>query len=137
MDLLPFIKARETAVRAQNIGAVTEFYDPQVIFFDVVHDLQYQGIAALRKRLEEWWGTLATLIDFEIKVLHSAQVQEMAWCATLNHIVAETVQGSTLDMWWRETACYTFSSGKWVILHAHSSVPFDTESGKASLELKP
>jgi len=40
-------------------------------------------------------------------------------------------------MWWRETACYRKVEGEWLITHQHSSVPFDVESGKASLDLKP
>jgi ketosteroid isomerase-like protein len=40
-------------------------------------------------------------------------------------------------MWVRATTCYRKIDGKWMITHEHQSVPFDTESGKASLDLEP
>jgi hypothetical protein len=32
---------------------------------------------------------------------------------------------------------YVKTQGKWFITHQHSSVPFDAESGKASLDVTP
>ena len=40
-------------------------------------------------------------------------------------------------MWWRATAGYRRTDGKWIVTHQHASVPFDVASGKASLDLKP
>jgi ketosteroid isomerase-like protein len=40
-------------------------------------------------------------------------------------------------MWWRTTVCFRKLDGKWMVTHEHNSVPFDVESGKASLDLKP
>ena len=40
-------------------------------------------------------------------------------------------------MWVRATTCYRKIDGTWMITHEHQSVPFDTESGKASLDLEP
>jgi len=42
-----------------------------------------------------------------------------------------------VDMWWRATNCFRKIDGKWVVAHGHSSEPFDMESGKALLDLKP
>ncbi len=137
MEIINAIKAREKAVRNHDIEGTLAFYHPQVIVFDVVQQLQHQGLEAVRNRLKEWFGTLATIIDFEIRVLHAAAENNIAWCATLNHIVAETHQAGKLDMWWRETACYTRQDNLWLITHAHSSVPFDTSTGMASLKLQP
>ena len=40
-------------------------------------------------------------------------------------------------MWIRATLCYRKIDGKWMVTHEHVSVPFDPESGQASLDLKP
>nr|WP_240646536.1 nuclear transport factor 2 family protein [Chitinophaga rhizosphaerae] len=112
-------------------------YHPQVVSFDVVKNFSYRGTGALRLRLQEWLGTLAKVIDFEIQVIHVEQESSIAWCATENHVVAEMVQGGKLDMWWRETTCYIKESDQWLIRHTHSSVPFDPSTGKASVDLKP
>jgi len=37
----------------------------------------------------------------------------------------------------RATVCYRKIDGKWMIVHEHFSVPFDMETLKASLDLKP
>jgi hypothetical protein len=39
-------------------------------------------------------------------------------------------------MWARATVCYREIDGKWMITHEHESVPFDVNSGKASLDLE-
>jgi ketosteroid isomerase-like protein len=40
-------------------------------------------------------------------------------------------------MWWRATVCYRKLDGQWMITHEHASVPFDAQSGQASLALEP
>jgi len=45
--------------------------------------------------------------------------------------------GDELDMWWRCPACYPKTGRTWKQTHEHNSVPFDTTTGKASLDLEP
>jgi ketosteroid isomerase-like protein len=45
--------------------------------------------------------------------------------------------GKAVDMWVRSTMGLQRRDGVWVITHEHNSVPFDAESGKASLDLAP
>jgi ketosteroid isomerase-like protein len=40
-------------------------------------------------------------------------------------------------MWQRSTVCLRKIDGEWTVTHQHSSVPFDGQSGRASLDLKP
>jgi hypothetical protein len=40
-------------------------------------------------------------------------------------------------MWWRATICYRKMNERWMVTHAHNSVPFDVKIGKASLDLQP
>jgi ketosteroid isomerase-like protein len=40
-------------------------------------------------------------------------------------------------MWVRATTCYRKIDGTWTITHEYQSVPFDGESGRASLDLEP
>jgi ketosteroid isomerase-like protein len=35
------------------------------------------------------------------------------------------------------TVCLRKIGGKWTVTHEHNSVPFDPETGKPSLDLKP
>lgn len=131
------IEDKNEAVRAKNIDGATISYAPDVLSFDVVNALQYVGADAIRKRLKEWFAQFEGPIGFEIRDLSITAGDEVAFSHSLDHVSATTTSGVTLDMWWRETACYRKIDGKWLTTHQHSSVPFDVETGKASLDLKP
>lgn len=45
--------------------------------------------------------------------------------------------GREVDMWARSTVCFRRTRGKWMVTYEHTSVPFDAESGKALVDLKP
>ena len=62
---------------------------------------------------------------------------DVAFCHCLNHVDATRMQGGKLDMFWRATLCCRKIDGKWMITHEHNSVPFDMETGRASISLKP
>jgi len=40
-------------------------------------------------------------------------------------------------MWIRVTLCFGKVDGKWMVTHEHVSVPFEPQSGQASLDLEP
>ena len=131
------IEDKIEAVRAKDIDGATGSYAPDVLSFDVVNALQYEGADAIRKRLKEWFAQFDGPIGFEIRDLSITAGREVAFSHSLDHVSATTTSGGKLDMWWRETACYRKIDGKWLITHQHSSVPFDVETGKASLDLRP
>ena len=56
---------------------------------------------------------------------------------SLNRVSGTRTDGKEIDMYWRATVCYRKIDGKWVVTHEHNSVPFDPESGRASLDFKP
>jgi uncharacterized protein (TIGR02246 family) len=131
------IENKLEAVRAKDVDGATSHYAPDVLSFDVVNPLQYIGADAIRKRLEAWFSSFQGSIGLEIRDLSITVGEAVAFSHCLSHVSATKADGVKLDMWWRETACYRKIEGKWIITHQHSSVPFDVESGKASLDLKP
>jgi uncharacterized protein (TIGR02246 family) len=137
VQIRALIEEKIKAVRAKDIDGAMSSYAPDVLSFDVVNALQYVGSNAIGKRLEEWFSSFQGSIGFEIRDLSITSGDGVAFSHSLNHVSATTTGGGKLDMWWRETACYRKIDGKWLITHQHSSVPFDVESGKASLDLKP
>ena len=62
---------------------------------------------------------------------------DVAFSHSLNHVSATTKDGQRLDMYWRATVCFRKLDGSWTVTHTHSSVPFDMETGQASLDLEP
>jgi len=89
------------------------------------------------QRAEAWFSTFRGPIGFDLLDLRIVVGAEVAFAHSLNHVHGTVADGRELDMWWRETLCFEKLGGRWMITHAHDSVPFDAETGKASLGLKP
>jgi len=128
---------RVEAVRAKDVNASMSAMVPDILSFDVVNPLQYIGSQALRNRTEEWFSSFQGPIGYEVRNLSITASDEVAFCHSLNHVSATKTNGVKIDMWWRATVCCRKIGGKWMVTHEHNSVPFDVESGKASLDLKP
>jgi uncharacterized protein (TIGR02246 family) len=131
------IDDREKAVRARDVHGSIANIAPDVVWFDVVNPLQHIGSDALKKRAEEWFASFEGPIGYETRDLSITAGDDVAFSHGLNHVSATKTGGGQLDMWWRTTVCFRKIDGKWMVTHEHNSVPFDAESGKASLGLKP
>lgn len=125
------------AVRARDIEGSMSHYAPDIVSFDVVTTLQKIGLEACRKRAEEWFSSFQGSIGYELRDLNITASEDVAFCHSLNRVNGTRTDGSNLEMWWRATVCFRKIDGEWLVTHEHSSVPFDVESGKASLALKP
>jgi uncharacterized protein (TIGR02246 family) len=128
------------AIRNRNIAAATKNYAQDVLIFDVVGPLSHpKGVGSVEDRLNQWLSTFAddATINFELVDLAITAHDHLAFSHSYNHINASLKNGSTLDMYWRETLGWRKENSEWKIVHAHSSVPFDPATGKASTGLKP
>lgn len=126
------------AVRAKDAGRLIANYAPDVVAFDVIDPLQYVGADAVKERAEQWLANFEDgLVGYEISDLRISAGDDTAFCHSLNHIYAMRTDGNKIDMWWRATVCLSKTGDHWLITHIHSSVPFDMETGKASLDLQP
>jgi ketosteroid isomerase-like protein len=131
------IDNQANAVRARDINGSMTNYAPNIISFDVVNPLQKSGLEACRKRADEWFSSFQGPIVYEIRDLSIIASDAAAFCHSVNRVNGTKTDGGEIDMWWRATVCWSKIDGKWMIVHEHSSVPFDVKSGKASLDLKP
>jgi uncharacterized protein (TIGR02246 family) len=125
------------AVRTQNVDALMSNFAPDVLTFDVVGPLQAIGTDAARKRTEEWFASFEGPIGYQIRDLTITATDDIAFCHSLNQVSAMRTDGQKLEMWWRATLGFRRIDGSWLITHQHNSVPFDGESGKASIDLAP
>jgi len=131
------IDAQIKAVRARDVDASMSNYAADIVSFDVVNTLQKIGLDECRKRAEEWFSSFQGPIEYEISELSVSAGGTLAFSHSLNHVNATNNDGKKIDMWWRATAGYRKIDDRWMITHEHMSVPFDVQSGKASLDLKP
>jgi ketosteroid isomerase-like protein len=136
-EIRALFKDRVNAVRMKDVDKLMSGYAPNVLSFDVVDPLQYAGSDGIRTRMEEWFSSFQGPISLENRNLTIAACEDVAFCHSLCHVNAITTGGAHLEMWWRETVCFRRIDDKWTITHQHSSVPFNVESGKASLDLEP
>ncbi len=136
-QILKLMDARIEAVRTKGVNASMANLAPDILSFDVVNPLQRVGSDASRVRAEEWFSSFDGAIGYEIRDLSITAGDEVAFSHGLSHVRASKKDGGQLDMWWRTTVCFSKVEGKWNVVHEHNSVPFDVESGKASLDLKP
>lgn len=125
------------ALRAKDINGLMSNYAPDVLTFDIVPPLQYRGADSYRKNWEAWFPTFQGPIGYEIRDLSITTGDDVAFCHCINRISGTRTNGDETDTWVRATVCYRKIDGKWMVTHEHISVPFDMESGRASVDLKP
>jgi uncharacterized protein (TIGR02246 family) len=131
------IDDRARAIHDKDISGLIAHYAPDIVEFDAVNPLQYRGLDGPRKRSEEWFSAYDGPINYEVRDLNITAGNEVAFCHFLYRISGTMKNGSKVDMWLRATLGLRKIDGKWLVTHEHSSVPFEMESGKAALTLKP
>lgn len=129
--------ARIESVRTKDVRASMSNLASDILSFDVVDPLQQIGFDASSKRAAKWFSSFEGPIGYEMQDLSITAGDDVAFCHGLSHVSATIKDGGELDMWWRTTVCFKKLEGKWLVVHEHNSVPFDVESGQASLGLKP
>ena len=137
VQIRALIDDRAKAVRAKDINSAMSSIAPDIVSFDVVNPLRYTGSDAARRRAAEWFSSFQGPLGYEIRDLCIATGDEVAFCHSLNRVSGTQRDGQKLEMWWRATVCCRKIDGKWLVAHEHSSVPFDAESGRASIDLEP
>lgn len=125
------------AVREKDVEGSAAPYASDVISYDLVNPLRYNGSDMIRKRLTEWFASFEGPIGIEFRDLDVTAGDDVAFCHGLHHVDGTKTDGTKLEMWWRTTLCLSKIEGRWTITHSHDSVPFNMENGMASLDLKP
>jgi uncharacterized protein (TIGR02246 family) len=124
-------------IRAKDVDALMAHYAPDVLTFDLLPPLQYQGADAVRKRVSQWFSSFQGPIGLEMLNLSITAGDDVAFCSSLNGSTGTNKDGAKIEMWWRATNGFRKVDGQWLVTHGHSSEPFDTASGKALIDLRP
>ena len=131
------IYERVKGVKNKDVNALTINHAENAAIFDVLDPLYYEGVEAVRERSENWLSSYETEIGYEVCDLEITSGEDVAFCRYLYHVSGTLKAGGKVSMWVRATVCFQKIEGEWKIVHEHQSVPFDAETGKASLDLKP
>jgi uncharacterized protein (TIGR02246 family) len=125
------------AVLAMDIERIVSHYAPDILAFDAVSQLQFQGVDAYR---QHWQACLAmcrpgTMI-FEMHDVHITAGDAVAFATALTRCGGTGENGAEKTGWMRMTAGYCKTDGKWSVVHEHFSAPFDMETLKV-LDVQP
>lgn len=131
------IEERVGAIRAKDVNALMRSHAPDVVMFDALDPLRYAGSEAVGERAAQWLSWYQGPVGYEVRDLSVTAGGEAAFCHYLYRVTGTMTNGREVDMWVRSTVCFRKDEGAWVVAHEHTSVPFDAESGKASVDLKP
>jgi uncharacterized protein (TIGR02246 family) len=125
------------ALYAKDLDTLMSYYAPDILTFDILPPLQYQGVDAYRKNFEAWFAAVQGPIEYETHDLRIVTGEEVAFCHSLNRVRSTRTTGETAETWVRVTVGFRKIGGTWRITHEHVSVPCDMETSHALLDLQP
>jgi uncharacterized protein (TIGR02246 family) len=125
------------ALRARDIDGIMASHAPDVLAFDCHSQLQFKGAGHYRRHLEACMPHMQGPMLFEFHDLNIVAQDDLAFCHYLALCGATGADAKKRRCWLRGTTCLRRTDGSWQIVHAHCSVPFDPQSGRAMLDLVP
>jgi ketosteroid isomerase-like protein len=129
------IEQMALAVRTANVEALINLCAPEIATFDMVPPLRHDGREALRKLWAQALEPFERPLDYEINQLEIIVGSDVAICRSLNRFGGKRKDGEEVVSWLCATIGLRKIDGYWKIVHEHTSVPFDMNSGKALLHL--
>jgi len=124
--------------RRGDLAAVLACYSPDVVAFDAIGALRFQGLEAYRTH---WQACLAQMpggeMILEVHDLAVVASGEIAFAHYLSRCGCIDPEGVEQVGWMRGTVCCRRMPEGWRIVHEHYSMPFDPESGKVLEGLAP
>jgi len=127
------------AFHAKDLNGIMSIYEPgqALVSYDIIPPLQYTGFEAYKKDYREFLDQFQGPIDIEYRDLHIIAGDTVAFSRGLERMTGTLKNGQKFDAWVRFTEGYRKTSGHWLAIHDHISVPVDLDTGKAALDLKP
>jgi uncharacterized protein (TIGR02246 family) len=129
------LEAYAAAVRAKDVDAFVALYADDVRTFDLWSEWSYDGKAAFRGMVAEWFGSLGTdVVAVEFDEVRSQTGEDVAAVSAFTTFRALSPEGEELrSMNNRLTwVLRKDGNGSWKIAHEHTSAPAGDE-GKVQL----
>jgi uncharacterized protein (TIGR02246 family) len=117
-----------------DADAIVGAYAPDAVIFDLAPPLARRGMD--RDTVATWLAGWDGPIQIDARDVHLTVDGDLAFVSALNRMRGR--QGDEdQDMWYRTTVCLRRTSGRWRIVHDHSSVPFYMDgSYRAAIDLE-
>jgi ketosteroid isomerase-like protein len=94
------IEERVKAVSEKNVDALLSNHAANVVSFDVLNPLQYEGSDLVRERARKWLSSYQSSIGYEIRGLSITADESVAFCHYLYRV---SVQGQRNAARWRRS----------------------------------
>ena len=111
------------ATRTGRQDEVLVRHAPDVLIYDVLPPLQYEGADAYRRSWDEWQPETAGPGRFELHDLRVTAGAEVAYAHALIHCGGTLTDGRTFEDRVRATFCLRRAPEGWVVAHQHVSMP--------------
>ena len=112
------------------------FYAPEIVIFDIMPPLSFNGEAANQRN----WVAFFDQFDGDPKVTFADEYiecsEDLAFVREFTRLEGQ-VKGKPYDVWTRETNCLRRGGDRWLIIHAHTSIPIDFENMTPCTHLSP
>jgi ketosteroid isomerase-like protein len=125
------------AFEARDLDGIMAIYAPDVVAYDLVPPLQFDGADAYRKDYSDFLAQFKGAIRVTDPSIHVEQSGEVAFAFGLERVRGTLTNGTPVDMWVRFTDGWERHNGRWLVAHEHVSVPVDLATGKARVDLTP
>jgi uncharacterized protein (TIGR02246 family) len=125
------------AFQARDLDRLMSHYTDDVVVFDLMPPLRYEGKEAYRKLWEETLPSMGEDTRIELADQHVVVDEEVAFCHGLCRFQGTDADGRQVDIWSRMTEGLRKADGRWLICHEHFSNPIDMATGKGLMDLKP
>lgn len=138
LEIRQLVLARAEAMQRRDADALAQGFSPSAVVFEMVPPLRLPpGAASDASAIHAWLGGWEEP-HVEVRDVNIHASGGVAFACSLNRLSGTQVGGRKVDMWMRSTLGFEKTEAGWVIVHAHTSVPFyPNESLKAAVDLKP
>lgn len=136
-DLAQLVTDRAAAVRRGDVDALTAQYASDVTVFDVLPPLRFTGYRAEHEKLTAWFAGYRSGVGYDVRELRVHADGDIGFAFYIFHVSGTLQDGDQVDMWVRATLGCQRVGERWLIVHDHSSVPFDASTGQALTTLAP
>ena len=131
--ILEVLEAYKAAVYERDVDAFLRLYDPEARVFDAWDVWSYEGAAARRGAIEQWFSSLgAERVKVIFEDVQTTAGQDLAVVSAVGTYAAFSADGEELrSMQNRFTWALKLEGNAWMIVHEHTSTPISSSDTKA------
>lgn len=110
----------------KDAAKLASFYKPNTLLFDLAPPLTRHGMTA--SEIASWFATWDGAIQLDYDDSNTEISGTLAINTALLRMRGIKTTGEEIDLWLRATTCLKKFNGSWLVIHEHTSVPFDSGS---------